>query len=460
VKIYNSLTRKKAPFQPIESGKVKMYVCGPTVYDFAHIGNARTYAAFDVVVRYLRFRGYTVTYVRNITDIDDKIIKRANENKESFENVVSRFTDAIHEDFNALGLLEPNHEPRATEYIPKIIALIEKLIATKNAYIAENGDVYYDVRSFANYGHLAHRNINQLESGARVEINDVKRDPLDFVLWKLAKPGEPYWESPWGIGRPGWHIECSAMSTSLLGDHFDIHGGGKDLIFPHHENEIAQSEPATQCQFANVWMHAGFLQIEKAKMSKSLGNFFTIRDVLEKYPAEVLRYFLITSHYRSPIQYSENGLLQARNALQRLYTALRDLPTAEPALSSLYEEKFIAAMDDDFNTPIAFSVLFDLAHEVQRLKETDTAKAAALGALLKKLGSVLHILQDDPADFLKAKDASVDVDKIESLIAMRNAARANKDWQEADRLRALLLDMSIILEDGASGTTWKHQKNG
>lgn len=457
MKIYNSLTRKKETFQPIEPGKVKIYVCGPTVYDFAHIGNARTYAAFDVVVRYLRFRSYDVTYVRNITDIDDKIIKRANENKESFEQVVERFTTAIHDDFAALGLLKPNHEPRATEYIPKIIALIEKLIANNHAYIAENGDVYYDVRSFATYGALAHRNIDQLESGARVEINDVKRDPLDFVLWKLAKPGEPFWESPWGVGRPGWHIECSAMSTSLLGDHFDMHGGGKDLIFPHHENEIAQSEAATHCKFANIWLHAGFLQIEKTKMSKSLGNFFTIRDVLAKYPAEVLRYFLITSHYRSPIQYSEDNLIQARNALQRLYTALRDLPEANAVTNTVYEEKFIAAMDDDFNTPIAFSVLFDLAHEVQRLKETNPTAASEHGALLKKIASVLHILQDNPADFLKAGDANLDVAKIENLITLRNEARASKNWAEADRVRAELTAMSIVLEDGANGTTWKYQ---
>ncbi|HEX2549817.1 MAG TPA: cysteine--tRNA ligase [Gammaproteobacteria bacterium] len=458
MKIYNSLTRKKENFKPIHPGQVKLYVCGPTVYDFAHIGNARTYAAFDVVVRYLRFRSYDVTYVRNITDIDDKIIKRANENKESFTDVVTRFTNAIHEDFTQLGLLKPNHEPRATEYIPQIIAMIEKLIANQHAYIASNGDVYYDVRSFETYGALAHRNIDQLESGARVEINDVKRDPLDFVLWKLAKPGEPHWESPWGVGRPGWHIECSAMTTALLGDHFDIHGGGKDLIFPHHENEIAQSEAANQQKFVNTWMHAGFLQIEKTKMSKSLGNFFTIRDVLNAYPAEVLRYFLISSHYRSPIQYSENGLQQAQKALERLYTALRDLPHAESLENSVYEEKFIAAMDDDFNTPIAFSVLFDLAHEVQRLRQIDLASAGSYGALLKKLSGILHILQDDPEKFFKAHHTELDVDKIENLIKARNTARASKDWAEADRVRAELTALSIVVEDGANGTTWKYIK--
>lgn len=301
ISIYNNLTRQKEIFKPIQEGKAKIYVCGPTVYDYAHIGNARTYAAFDVVIRYLRWRGFDVTYVRNITDIDDKIIKRAQENKEDFTAVVERFTKAIHEDFSQLGLLAPNHEPTATGYIPHMIEMIKKLIAENHAYVASNGDVYYDVRKFKDYGCLSHRNIDQLESGARVEINDVKKDPLDFVLWKLAKPGEPYWESPWGVGRPGWHIECSAMSTHLLGNHFDIHGGGKDLIFPHHENEIAQTEAVTHEKFVNVWMHAGYLQMEKEKMSKSLGNFLTIRDLLKKHPPEVLRYFLITVHYRSPL---------------------------------------------------------------------------------------------------------------------------------------------------------------
>lgn len=455
LKIYNSLTQQKEIFKPLQEGKVKIYVCGPTVYDYAHIGNARTYAGFDVVIRYLRWRGYDVTYVRNITDIDDKIIKRANENKESFQAVVERFTQAIHEDFNALGLLTPNHEPRATEYVPHIIALIERLLENGFAYVADNGDVYYDVRKFKSYGCLAHRDIDKLESGARVEINDIKRDPLDFVLWKLAKPGEPYWESPWGIGRPGWHIECSAMSTRLLGDHFDIHGGGKDLIFPHHENEIAQSEAATKQKFVNIWMHAGYLQIEKEKMSKSLGNFFTIRDILANYAPEVLRYFLITSQYRSPIHYSENALTQARNALTRFYTALRDLPNAEALTDTEYEKNFIDAMDDDFNTPIAFSVLFELAHEVQRAREKDMQLAAQYGALLKALGGVFGILQDDPNTFLQSGAEDLDVARIESLIAARNQARANKNWAEADRLRAELTAMSVVLEDGGGATTWK-----
>jgi cysteinyl-tRNA synthetase len=353
-------------------------------------------------------------------------------------------------------LLSPNHEPRATEYVPHIIDFIQILIDSGAAYIASNGDVYYDVRRFKPYGCLSHRDIDQLESGARVEINNVKRDPLDFVLWKLAKPGEPYWDSPWGIGRPGWHIECSAMSSALLGETFDIHGGGKDLIFPHHENEIAQSEAATRKKFVNTWMHAGYLQIDKEKMSKSLGNFFTIRDVLEEHHSEVLRYFLIMSHYRSPINYSTESLAHAHNALLRLYTALRDLPSAEPLVDSDFEKKFIAAMDDDFNTPIAFSVLFELAHEIQRLREQDLSAAAQHGALLKKLTSVLGIVQQDPQTFLQSgRKQSVDVQKIENLILARNQARAIKNWAEADRIRDELHQMSIELEDGANGTTWK-----
>lgn len=455
LKIYNSLTHQKEEFIPLEPGKIKIYVCGPTVYDFCHIGNARTYAGFDVIIRYLRWREFQVTYVRNITDIDDKIIKRANENNELFQAVVNRFTQAMHDDFNALGLLSPDHEPRATEYIPHIIILIQTLISKGFAYIASNGDVYYDVRQFQSYGCLAHRNIDQLQSGARVEINDVKRDPLDFVLWKLAKPNEPSWESPWGPGRPGWHIECSAMSSALLGETFDMHGGGKDLIFPHHENEIAQSEAANNKKFVNTWMHAGYLQIDKEKMSKSLGNFFTIRDLLAKHNPEVLRYFLITSHYRSPINYSNESLEQARNALTRFYTALRDLPSAEPILHSDYEKRFIAAMDDDFNTPIAFAVLFDLVHEIQRLRDKDIMMASQLGALLKQLTSVLGIVQSDPNVFLQAGPLHVDIEKIEALIAARNVARANKNWSEADHIRAELSAMSIELEDGANGTSWK-----
>lgn len=455
LKIYNSLTQQKEEFKPQQPGKVKMYACGPTVYDFCHIGNARSFTAFDIVVRYLRYSGYEVDYVRNITDIDDKIIKRANENKEDFMAVVNRYTQAVHEDMDQLGLLHPTHEPKATEYVPQIIALIERLIANGHAYVADNGDVYYEIRKFKDYGCLSHRNIDDLESGARVEINDVKRDPLDFVLWKLAKPGEPHWSSPWGEGRPGWHIECSAMSSDLLGDTFDIHGGGKDLIFPHHENEIAQSEGASGKKFVNYWMHAGYLQIDKEKMSKSLGNFFTIRDLLQKYNPEVLRFFLISSHYRSPLQYSESALNQARQSLERFYNALRNLPTAEPLADSKFEKDFIEAMDDDFNTPVAFSVLFELAHEIQRLKDKDLQAAAMHGALLKKLAGALWILQDDPEKFMQSSKEDLDVAKIEALIVARNKARAEKNWAEADRVRAELTAMNVALEDGPSGTTWR-----
>ncbi len=456
LKIYNSMTQAKEIFHPLQPpNKVSIYVCGPTVYDFCHIGNGRTYAAFDVIIRYLQWRGFEVTYVRNITDIDDKIIKRAQENKEPFEAVVERFTQAMHEDFTQLGLLSPHHEPRATDYVPQIIQFIETLIHHHCAYVASNGDVYYDVRQFKKYGCLSHHNIDQLESGARIEINDVKRDPLDFVLWKLAKPGEPRWESPWGAGRPGWHIECSAMSTALLGDHFDLHGGGKDLIFPHHENEIAQSEAISQKKFVNIWMHAGYLQIEKEKMSKSLGNFFTIRDLLKNNKPEVLRYFMTSSHYRSPVQYSEHALIQAHNALQRFYNTLRDLPEANPLTHSEFEKKFVAAMDDDFNTPIAFSVLFDLAHEVQRLRDNELSLAAQHGALLKLLGGVLGILQDYPENFLQGEDSTLPAAKIEALITARNQARTNKQWAEADRIRDELLMLSVVLEDSTSGTKWK-----
>lgn len=456
LKIYNSLTQQKEIFKPMEEGKVRIYVCGPTVYDFCHIGNARSFIAFDGIVRYLKFRNYDVIYVRNITDIDDKIIKRANENQEDFNIVVERFTAAFREDMKALNLLPPTYEPRATEFIPQIITLIEQLITNEYAYVAKNGDVYYDVRRFKQYGCLSHRNIDELESGARVEISDIKRDPLDFVLWKMAKPGEPHWESPWGMGRPGWHIECSAMSTRILGETFDMHGGGKDLIFPHHENEIAQSEGATGQAFVHYWLHAGYLQIDKEKMSKSLGNFFTIRDILKEHTPEVLRYLLVSGHYRSPLNFSKELLQQSRNALERFYTALRDLPSnTDELIDSEFEQKFIQAMDDDFNTPIALSVLFELAHEIQRLREKDLILAARHGELLKKLGHVLGILQEDPLHFFQGKKDNLDVNKIEELIAARNQARAEKNWAEADRIRKELSAMAIILEDSAAGTTWK-----
>lgn len=452
--IYNTLTKQKEIFHPLQLGKVGIYVCGVTVYDFCHIGNARTFTAFDVIVRYLQFSNYQVTYVRNITDIDDKIIKRANENNESFADVVARYTQAMHEDFATLNLTIPDHEPRATEFIPQIIALIKKDIANGHAYIGANGDVYFDVRSFTDYGCLSHHDIEQLESGARVEISEAKRDPLDFVLWKLAKPGEPAWESPWGKGRPGWHIECSAMSMSLLGDTFDMHGGGRDLIFPHHENEIAQSQAATNKSFVKYWLHTGFLQIEKEKMSKSLGNFLTIREVLQNHSAEVLRYLFISSHYRSPLVYTDTALQQSKQALTRFYNALRFLPQTERAQNTIYEKAFIEAMDDDFNTPVALSALFDLAHEIQRLRETDIHAAAAHAELLKYLGNVLGILQTEVEVYFQS-GSEVDVAKIEALIAAREKARKEKNWAEADRIRQELGNLSVVIEDGINGTTWK-----
>ncbi len=452
LKIYNSLTQQKEEFKPIIAGKVNMYVCGMTVYDFCHLGHARMLSAFDIVVRYLRFRGFQVTYVRNITDIDDKIINRANENKEDIHALTERFIKAMHEDIHALKLLPPNEEPRATDHIPHMISLIQKLIDNGYAYVGKNGDVYYDVRKFKTYGDLSHRDIDQLQSGARVEVTDVKNDPLDFVLWKMVKPGEPSWESPWGAGRPGWHIECSAMSMCILGEHFDIHGGGKDLIFPHHENELAQSEGATHKKFVNTWMHNGYVEIQNEKMSKSLGNFFTIRDILKHHSGEVIRYLLILSQYRSPLQFSEDALIQSRQALERLYMTLRGIPAAEYVKDSAYEKKFIEAMDDDFNTPVAFSVLFDLAHEIQRLRDKDLKACSEHAALLKHLGGVLGILQDNPDVFLQG---DVDALQIEKLINERNAARAKKDWAEADRIRKELSSLSVVLEDSGNGTSWR-----
>lgn len=456
LQIHNTLTRQKDEFKPIQAGKINFYVCGVTVYDHCHIGHARTYTAVDVIIRYLRWRGYEVNVVRNITDIDDKIIKRANENNEPYDALTKRFTDYMHEDFARLGITKPDHEPRATQYIPQMITLINEIIANKHGYVADNGDVYFDVRSFKNYGCLSHHNLDELESGVRVEVAEAKRDPLDFVLWKLAKPGEPKWESPWGEGRPGWHLECSAMSMNLLGKHFDIHAGGRDLIFPHHENEIAQSEAATHSPFVNVWMHTGFLQIDKEKMSKSLGNFVTIRDALAENEPEVLRYFLLAAHYRSPLVYTSDVLSQTKQALTRFYTALRGLPAGKVIKDSSYESKFIAAMDDDFNTPVAMSVLFDLAHEIQRLRDKDIQAAADHGALLKYLGGVFGLLQKDPDEYFKAGSDSLDVAKIESLIAARQQARKDKNWAEADKIRKTLAEMNIMLEDKPDGSIdWK-----
>lgn len=454
--IYNSLSKQKEVFKPIIPGKVSMYVCGMTVYDYCHIGHGRIFVIFDVIFRFLRSLGFDVTYVRNITDIDDKIIQRAKEKNEPIFELTSRTIQAMHEDEAALSVLSPTFVPKATDHINEIIAMIQTLVDKGSAYIAENGDVYFDVKKFPSYGEMAHQDLEKLRAGARVDVVDVKHDPLDFVLWKLAKPGEPSWKSPWGEGRPGWHIECSAMSNSLLGKHFDIHGGGLDLQFPHHQNEIAQSEAANSCKFVNVWIHVGYVTIDKEKMSKSLGNFFTIRDVLKKYDAEVVRYFMIASHYRSPINYSHENLLSAYSALERMYSSLRDLPQAAESGIEEYEKKYVAAMEDDFNTPVAMAVLFDMVREINRLKdERKLNEAAGLAMGLRRLGFTLGLLQSDPDAFLKGFMQTPEVAQIEALIDARNVARKNKDWAEADRLRFELQALGIIIEDGPEGTTWR-----
>lgn len=454
--IYNTLSKTKEAFQPLEGNQVRMYVCGMTVYDFCHIGHARVMVAFDVVTRWLRHRGYDVTYVRNITDIDDKIIRRAHENGEPFEALVERMIAAMHEDEARLNVLRPDIEPRATQHIDGMFAMIQTLIDKGYAYAPGNGDVYYRVGKFVGYGKLSRRRIEDLKIGARIEVDEAKEDPLDFVLWKAAKPGEPSWQSHWGAGRPGWHIECSVMSTCCLGETFDIHGGGPDLVFPHHENEIAQSEAATGKQYANAWMHAGAVRVDGEKMSKSLGNFFTIREVLEKYQPEVVRYLLVSSHYRSPINYSEDSLKEARGALERFYTALRGLPEVAAAGGEAFVERFGTAMDDDFNSPEACAVLFDMAREINRLRDTDSQAAAALAARLKELAGVLGVLQMNPDTFLQAgAEGKVDATEVEALIAARLQARAEKNWGESDRIRDQLTAMGVVLEDGKGGTTWR-----
>lgn len=456
LQIFNTLTRKKESFVPLVPGKVSMYVCGITIYDFCHVGHARTYVAFDVMNRYLRFSGYDVTYVRNITDVDDKIIKRANENGESCDALTARYTVAMHDDFNALGLMPADIEPRVTTHMAEIIELIETLVAKGYAYTASDGDVLFDVSKYEAYGQLSQQNLDMLQSGARVEIDQAKDDPLDFVLWKMAKPNEPHWSSPWGEGRPGWHIECSAMSAKHLGKHFDIHGGGSDLQFPHHENEIAQSCCAHDTPYVNTWIHTGMVQVDKEKMSKSLGNFFTVKDVLADYNAEAVRYFLISSHYRSQLNYSAENLLQAHSALGRLYTALREVkPATDVDMNNDYVKTFRAAMDDDFNTALALPVLFELARDINKEKATDPAKASQLAGLLIKLGSVMGILQGDAETFLQSGTDSDDVTEIEALITLRNTARANKDWAAADAARDALVAKGIILEDKAGVTTWR-----
>lgn len=456
LKIYNSISRQKEIFTPRVAGYVGLYVCGMTVYDYCHLGHARIMVCFDVITRYLRSQNYQVNYVRNITDIDDKIIVRAQENNESYEKLTDRFIRAMHEDAAALGVAAPNHEPRATNYILQMIELIQSLIANEHAYIAENGDVYYAVKQFPQYGCLSQQDLEKLRSGARVAVNDVKQDQLDFVLWKLAKPGEPSWDSPWGQGRPGWHIECSAMSMDLLGQQFDIHGGGSDLMFPHHENEIAQSEGKTGERFVNYWLHVGFLQINQEKMSKSLNNFFTIREVLAAHPAEVVRYFLAASHYRSPLNYSDESLAQAQAALTRLYTTIRGLDLNIGSLSNQsYVERFNAAMDDDFNTPEALAVLFDLAREINRVREVDLAQAQNLAATLKQLAGILGILKQDPNEFLQQGITSLPEAEIQALIKQRELARQHKNWTESDQVRDQLLQYGIVLEDTAQGTIWR-----
>lgn len=457
LKIYNSLHNRKQYFIPLEANKIRMYVCGMTVYDYCHLGHARVMVVFDMVYRYLKAAGYAVTYVRNITDIDDKIIKRANENAEPFTALTQRFIDAMHEDEQALGILSPTHEPRATENIQEMLTMISSLIEKGYAYVGSNRDVYYDVSKFDGYGKLSGRKLEDLRAGERIAVDEIKDDPLDFVLWKAAKEGEPAWKSPWGLGRPGWHIECSAMSSTLLGTHFDIHGGGHDLQFPHHENEIAQSEACNGHQYVNYWMHNGFIRINDEKMSKSLNNFFTIRDVLKKYKAEEIRYFMLNSHYRSPLNYSTEQLDNARASLTRLYTALRDLSAAEAPLNSEAEQRFRTVMNDDFNTPEAIAILFELAREINRLRtEQNETVAAETGALLKKLAGVLGLLAQDAEGWLKGETTgSLDTAAIETLIQARLTARTNKNWAESDRIRDELKAQGVLLEDKAGTTTWR-----
>jgi cysteinyl-tRNA synthetase len=458
LQIYNTLTRQKEIFKPIVAGKVGLYVCGCTVYDLCHIGHGRTYISFDNIARYLRFAGFEVNYVRNITDVEDKIINRAAENNESPEQLTERTIAAMHEDFDALNMLRPDVEPRVTTHMDEIIAMIVTLVEKQHAYIASSGDVLFDVASFPDYGKLSGQNLAQLQAGSRVEVDESKHSPLDFVLWKSAKAGEPYWLSPWGAGRPGWHIECSAMNAKELGAHFDIHGGGSDLQFPHHENEVAQSCCALDTPYVNYWVHTGMVQVDQEKMSKSLGNFFTIRDVLKQYDAETTRFFLTSGHYRSQLNYSTDNLEQARASLERIYTALRgvvvpeqfELDNANP-----YVFEFCQAMDDDFNTPQAIAVLFELAKQLNVAKSEGSNKVTMLAGTLKGLGEIIGLLQLQPEVFLQGVTNDDEVVTIEALIKQRNEARANKDWALADDARDKLAAMQVVLEDGANGTIWR-----
>ncbi len=466
LEIYNTLTNRKDVFVPIEPGKIRIYVCGMTVYDYCHLGHARVMVVFDVVVRYLRELGFQVTYVRNITDVDDKIIARAIENGESIHELTTRFIDIMNEDAAALGVIPPDEEPMATTSMDDIIAMISSLVEKGYAYQGENGDVYYAVGTFDAYGKLSGRNLEDLQAGARVAVDESKKDPLDFVLWKSVKPDEPSWPSPWGNGRPGWHIECSAMSTRCLGPHFDIHGGGMDLKFPHHENEIAQSEAATGETFVNYWMHNGFVRVDDEKMSKSLGNFFTVREILKRYRAEEVRYFILASHYRSPLNYSQENLDNSKAALARLYTALRGMPAVRQDGPGCADHRgaFHKAMDDDFNTPEAIAVLFEIAREINRHRDSAPEKAASLAACLQALGNILGLLQADPEIYFRESAPVADElvpglteAGVEALLASRIAAREARDWAKADGIRDQLDAAGVVIEDGPAGTTWRRK---
>jgi cysteinyl-tRNA synthetase len=453
LKIYNSFTQQKDIFKPIVAKQISLYVCGITVYDYCHIGHARVFVCFDTIVRYLRSRDWTVNYVRNITDIDDKIINRANEREQSIDELTSFYINAMHEDERALNVERPSLEPRATEHIQTMLDMIQVLMDKGIAYQGENDDIFFSVEKYESYGQLSKRDLSELISGVRVGIDFNKRNPMDFVLWKHAKEDEPSWSSPWGNGRPGWHIECSAMSTTCLGATFDIHGGGHDLLFPHHENERAQSECATGEIFANNWMHVGFVQVDKEKMSKSLNNFFTIRDVLNEHDPEAVRYFLIAGHYRSPINYAVEQLKQAKASLDRLYTALRGITPVKPTQETEYHAKFYAAMDDDFNTPEALAVLFEIAHDINVLKDNNPDEAAKKAGVLISLGQSLGLVSRDPELYFQGN--AVDVAQIESLIQERDKARQEKNWQRADELRDELKSLGVILEDTPKGMIWR-----
>ncbi|MDC0534264.1 cysteine--tRNA ligase [Francisellaceae bacterium] len=462
LQIYNSLTRRKEIFTPIKDKTISMYTCGVTVYDNCHIGHARTYISFDMVVRFLRHIGHDLTLVRNITDIDDKIIKRANENNESTDQLVERFIEKMYQDFDALNILRPDFEPKATETIPEMLNFIEALIDKGFAYPVKSGDVYFRVQKFKSYGELSNQKLSSLISGARVESSEQKEDPLDFTLWKAAKPDEPSWDSPWSKGRPGWHIECSAMAKKILGETFDIHAGGSDLKFPHHENEIAQSEACNDKKFANYWMHSGMVQVNAEKMSKSLNNFFTISEVLKDYHPEVIRYFLSSGHYRSEVNYSRDNLELAKSALIKLYTSLRgvDIGTASFGEDSEEKKTFLAAMSDDFNVPKALAVLFDVAKKINITKVNDMPLARKYAGLLKELSGILGMLPSDPDVFLKSVNATtlndeIDNEEIDRLVDARFKARQNKEWAKADEIRNKLAAMGVIIEDGKQGSTWR-----